>query len=117
MGISSGGAESFELIGVLIDAINRQYLFCIATATTENYNRFIENTALGESMTTIGVAEPTFNQTIQILESKASALEARYGIYLTYGTLEKTVYYQINIYATLALRLKRLIYYKGGDAR
>lgn len=91
MGISSGGAESFELIGVLIDAINRQYLFCIATATTENYNRFIENTALGESMTTIGVAEPTFNQTIQILESKASALEARYGIYLTYSALEKTV--------------------------
>jgi ATPases with chaperone activity, ATP-binding subunit len=91
MGISSGGAESFELIGVLIDAISRQYLFCIATATTENYSKFIEGTALGESMTTIGVAEPSFNQTIQILESKASALEAHYGIYLTYSALEKTV--------------------------
>jgi len=91
MGISSGGEESFELVGVLIEAINRQALFCIATATTENYSKFIEGTSLGESMTAIGVAEPNFNQTIQILESKASALESRYGIYLTYSALEKTV--------------------------
>ena len=91
MGISSGGEESFELIGVLIEAINKQALFCLATATTENYAKFIEGTSLGESMTTVGVAEPNFNQTIQILESKASFLEARYGIYLTYSALEKTV--------------------------
>jgi len=91
MGISSGGEESFELVEVLIEAINRQALFCIATATTENYSKFIEGTSLGESMTTVGVAEPSFNQTIQILESKASNLEARYGIYLTYSALEKTV--------------------------
>jgi len=91
MGISSGGEESFELAEVLVEAINRQALFCIATATTENYNKFIEGTSLGESMTAVGVAEPNFNQTIQILESKASNLEARYGIYLTYSALEKTV--------------------------
>lgn len=91
MGISSGGEESFELVEVLVEAINRQALFCIASATTENYSKFIEGTSLGESMTTVGVAEPTVNQTIQILESKASSLEARYGIYLTYGALEKTV--------------------------
>lgn len=91
MGISSGGEESFELIEVLVGAISRQALFCIATATTENYSKFIEGTSLGEAMTTIGVTEPSFNQTIQILESKASNLEARYGIYLTYSALEKTV--------------------------
>ena len=91
MGISSGGEESFELVEVLVEAINRQALFCIATSTTENYSKFIEGTSLGESMTTVGVSEPTFNQTIQILESKASNLEARYGIYLTYSALERTV--------------------------
>lgn len=91
MGISSGGEESFELVEVLVEAINRQTLFVIATATTENYTKFIEGTSLGESVTTVGVAEPTFNQEIQILESKASSLEARYGIYLTYSALEKTV--------------------------
>ncbi len=91
MGISSGGEESFELIEVLVEAINRQAIFCIATVTTENYSKFIEGTSLGESMTTIGVAEPTINQTIQILESKASSLEARYGVYLTYSALERTV--------------------------
>jgi len=91
MGISSGGEESFELSEVLVEAVNRQIIFCIATATTENYSKFIEGTSLGEAMTTIGLSEPNFNQTIQILESKASALESRYGIYLTYSALERTV--------------------------
>ncbi len=91
MGISSGGEESFELVEVLVGAINRQALFCLTTATTENYSKFIEGTSLGEAVTTVSVTEPSFNQTIQILESKASNLEARYGIYLTYGALEKTV--------------------------
>lgn len=91
MGISSGEKESFELVEVLVEAINRQALFCIATATTDSYSKFIEGTSLGESMTTIGVSEPSFNQTIQILESKASSLESHYGIYLTYDALEKTV--------------------------
>lgn len=91
MGISSGGEESFELIEVLVGAISRQSLFCLATATTENYSKFIEGTSLGESVAIVTVVEPNFDQTIQILESKASNLEARYGIYLTYSALEKTV--------------------------
>jgi len=91
MGISSGGEESFELSEVLIEAISKQAIFCLATATTENYSKFIEGKALGEAMTTVGVSEPSVNQIIQILESKASNLEARYGIYLTYSALEKTV--------------------------
>ena len=90
-GISSGGEESFELSEVLVEAINRQIILCIATATTENYSKFIEGKSLGEAMTTVGVTEPNFNQVIQILESKASALEARYGIYLAYSALERTV--------------------------
>jgi len=91
MGISSGSEESFELSEVLTEAINKRAIYCIATASRENYNQFIEGKSLGEAMTTIGVTEPNFNQTIQILESKASAFESRYGIYLAYGALEKTV--------------------------
>ncbi|MEI6835517.1 MAG: AAA family ATPase [Candidatus Falkowbacteria bacterium] len=91
IGISSGAEESFELSEVLAEAINKQALFCLATTTPENYTKFIEGKSLGEELTTVGVLEPNFNQIIQILESKASNLEARYGIYLTYSALEKTV--------------------------
>ncbi len=91
MGITSGSEESLELSEVLSSALNKQALFCISTTTTENYSRFIEGKSLGEAMTAIGVAEPNFNQTIQILESKAGSFEAQYGIYLTYDALEKTV--------------------------
>lgn len=91
MGISAGDEESFELAEVLVEALNKQALFCLATATTENYTKFIEGNSLGEVMTTVGIAEPNFNQTIQILESKTGSLEARYGIYLTYDALERAV--------------------------
>lgn len=91
MGISSGSEESFELSEVLTEAINKQAVYCIATASKESYSKYIEGKSLGEAMTTIGVSEPNFNQTIQILESKASNLEAHYGIYLAYSALEKTV--------------------------
>ena len=89
MGISAGAQESLDLSEVLADAISRQALYCLSTATTENYNNFIEHSALGNAMTTVGVSETSINQTIQILESKASALESHYGIYLSYEALEK----------------------------
>ena len=91
MGISSGDQESFELASVLVEAISRQALFCLMTASSENYAKFIEGKPLGEVVTTIGVAEPNFNQIVQILESKAALLESSYGIYLTYNALDKAV--------------------------
>ena len=91
MGISSGGEQSMSLSDVLSDAISRQSLYCLATANSDNYNKFIEGSSLGDVMTSVGVSEVNFNQTILILESKARALESRYGIYLTYEALEMTV--------------------------
>lgn len=89
MGISSGEQESLDLAEVLADAVARQALYCLSTVTTENYNKFVEYSSLGNAMTTVGVTETNTNQTIQILESKAAALEAHYGIYLSYEALEK----------------------------
>lgn len=89
MGISSGDQESLDLAEVLADAINRQALFCISTVTTENYNKYVEHSSLGSSLTTVGVSETNLNQTIQILESKAAQLESHYGIYLSYEAIEK----------------------------
>ncbi len=91
IGVSAGSAESLDLSEVLSEALHNGNVFCVATATTENYSRYIENKALGQIMTTIGVEEPSENEAIRILESKAGWLENRYGIYFVYSALEKAV--------------------------
>ncbi len=91
IGISAGSQESLDLSEVLAEALSRRHIFCLAAATTENYSRYIENRALGNSLTTIGIKEPAFNDTIKILESKAGSLEAKYDVFIVYSALEQAV--------------------------
>ncbi|MFA5024534.1 MAG: ATP-dependent Clp protease ATP-binding subunit [Patescibacteria group bacterium] len=91
IGISAGTKESLDLSEVLAEALSRRNLFCLASATSDNYARFIENKALGDVMNAIGIKEPELNETIQILESKVGFLEAKYDIYVVYSALEQAV--------------------------
>ncbi|NLZ74504.1 ATP-dependent Clp protease ATP-binding subunit [Candidatus Falkowbacteria bacterium] len=91
IGISAGSRESLDLSEVLAESLSRRHLLCLASATTENYVKYIENKALGSVMTTVGVKEPDFNQTIQILESKVGYLESKYDIFIVYSALEQAV--------------------------
>jgi len=91
IGISAGSRESLDLSEVLAESISRGYILCLAAATTENYVKYIENKALGNVMTTIGVEEPEFNEAIQILESKVGFLESKYDVFVIYSALEQAV--------------------------
>ena len=91
IGISAGSQESLDLSEVLADALNKKNLLCLSSATTESYNKYIENKSLGNSFTTIGIAEPKFNESIQILESKVGLLESKYDIFIVYSALEQAV--------------------------
>lgn len=91
IGISSGSKESLDLSEVLSEQISRGYIYCLAAATVDNYNHYIENKALGEAMTAIGVKEPEINEAIQILESKVAFLESKYDVYIVYSALEQAV--------------------------
>lgn len=91
IGISAGGTEGLDLSEVLAEALSRRQVFCLATISTDNYARAVEKTALGEVMTTVGIQEPTHNQAIQMVESKVSALEGRYRIFITYNAIEQAV--------------------------
>lgn len=91
IGISAGTKESLDLSEVLSEAVNRKNILCLATASNENYAHFIENKAIGEAMTSVGVKEPELNEAIQILESKVGFLEAKYDIYIVYSALEAAV--------------------------
>jgi ATP-dependent Clp protease ATP-binding subunit ClpC len=91
IGISAGGKESLDLSDVLAEALGRNNLLCLASSTTENYAKYIENRSIGNVMTTIGVKEPEFNEAIQILESKVGFLESKYDVFIVYSALEQAV--------------------------
>jgi len=91
IGISAGSQESLDLSEVLGEALSRRTIFCIASATTSNYARYVEGKALGNIMTTVGIKEPGVNEAIQILESKVGFLESKYDIYIVYSAIEQAV--------------------------
>lgn len=91
IGISAGSQESLDLSEVLAESLGRNNILCLASATTENYAKYIENKALGNVMTTIGVEEPGFNEAVRILESKVGFLESKYDIFIVYSALEQSV--------------------------
>jgi len=91
MGITAGAEESLELSEVLTNALDRHNLICLASATEDNYVKYIENRPLGAALAKIAVAEPDSNQAIQMLESKIGFYEAKFKIYFTYSAIAKAV--------------------------
>lgn len=92
IGITSGQEASLELSDILANSLEKGYLICLSVATTINYNQFIENKHLGNSLHKILVAEPEDDDAIQILESKIGYLENKYNIYFSYRSIEQAVY-------------------------
>jgi len=91
LGISSGGEESLDLASVLADAISRGQIYCLASATDENYAKYLEKSALGSVMAKIDVPEPDVNRAILMVESKIGYMEAKYGVYFSYHALAEVV--------------------------
>ena len=91
IGISSGEGGSMDLSEVLASALDRGSVFCIATATSDNYLKYIESSSFGDVMKKIEIEEPEGNQVIQIIESKIGPLEAKYKVFFTYNSIEKAI--------------------------
>jgi len=91
MGITAGGEGSLELSEVLVGAINRHNLICLASVSQENYVKYIENQPLGNIMAKVEVEEPDNNLAIQMLESKIGFYEAKFKVYFTYASIAKAV--------------------------
>ncbi|MFA6106887.1 MAG: ATP-dependent Clp protease ATP-binding subunit [Patescibacteria group bacterium] len=90
-GISAGGEQSLELSEVLANAIDRKFVICIATATPENYAKYLEGKSLGSAMVKVEVNEPQGDRAIRIISSKIGHLEGRYGVFFSYAALEQAI--------------------------
>jgi len=91
MGITAGGEASLELSEVLASAVSRHNLICLASASQDNYAKYIENKSLGEIMAKVEIEEPEDNLAIQMLESKIGFYEAKFKVYFTYASIAKAV--------------------------
>ncbi|MBU1870675.1 ATP-dependent Clp protease ATP-binding subunit, partial [Patescibacteria group bacterium] len=90
-GITAGKEQSLDLSEILSNALERKNLICLATATNENYIKYLENKPLGNVLAKVVINEPEINQAIQIIESKIGFLEAQYNIYFSYDSIAKVV--------------------------
>ncbi len=88
IGITAGAEGSLELSEVLATQLEKGLLRCLATATEQNFSRFVERSAISRLMTRLKIAEPDEDQAIQILESKIGYLEARNNIFFSYNAIE-----------------------------
>ncbi len=91
VGISAGGEGSLELSEILADAINRGLIYCLSSATKQNFANYLEGKPLADAMETVKIEEPVGDQAIQIVESKVSILEAKYGVYFSYHSIEQAI--------------------------
>jgi ATP-dependent Clp protease ATP-binding subunit ClpC len=91
IGITSGTEESLDLSEILASALGRRNLFCLASATDENYIKYIEGRSLGNVFSRVKIEEPQGNQAIQIVESKVGALEGKYNVFFSYNAIEESI--------------------------
>jgi ATP-dependent Clp protease ATP-binding subunit ClpC len=91
IGITAGAEESLDLSEVLAGALERRSFYCLASATNQNYAKYIEDKPIGNVMSKVEIEEPAANQAIQIIESKTGALEGKYKVYFSYNAIESAV--------------------------
>ncbi|MBI5037805.1 MAG: ATP-dependent Clp protease ATP-binding subunit [Candidatus Kerfeldbacteria bacterium] len=92
VGVSTQGAENMDIAAMLANALSKRLFFCIATTTTQDYRRYIEgSSSLTSVFQKVQVLEPDTNGAIQILQGKASGIEAKNEIFFSYQSIRKTV--------------------------
>lgn len=91
-GITIGGEQSLDLLGILAKALSGNQFICFATATPDDYTRALElNNDLQSVFHQVEISEVDHDGAIRILEVKAGPIEYKNQVYFSYGSLEKAV--------------------------
>lgn len=85
------GISGFDLAEMLAETIEHTGLMVVATATPEEYHRFLEQHPIASLFDRIDVAEPDENTAIRVAESHIPNLEARFPVFFTYDAIAAAV--------------------------
>ncbi|MBI4092557.1 MAG: ATP-dependent Clp protease ATP-binding subunit [Candidatus Kerfeldbacteria bacterium] len=91
VGVSSVSGQSLDLASILSKVLESRRFVALATTTLEGYRQYIEPSALFTTFEKVDIQEVTPEVAIQILESKAGAVEARHKVFFSYLAIEKIV--------------------------
>lgn len=76
---------------MLAEVLEKKHFILLSTSVVGDYERYLEQSALGQLLSKVKIEEPTKNNTILILESKILGIEAKNHIFFSYQSLVETV--------------------------
>ncbi|MBI5404648.1 MAG: AAA family ATPase [Candidatus Kerfeldbacteria bacterium] len=91
VGVSSVSGDALDLAGILGKVLENRAFVAFATTTPQGYRQYIEPSALFTAFEKIDLQEVPPDVAIQILESKAAAVENRHRVFFSYAAIEKIV--------------------------
>jgi ATP-dependent Clp protease ATP-binding subunit ClpC len=86
-----GAVQGLDVSETLAEFLSSGSFLSLATTTQNGYNQHIVNSAVGQVLAKVDVAEMTDNQAIQVLESKVGGTEYKHNVFFTYDALEQSV--------------------------
>lgn len=90
--VSGSGGEGLDVSETLSEYIGGSRFLTLATTTTNGFNKFILNSALGSTMAKVDINVMTENQAIQVLESKVGMAEYKHNVFFSYDAVEQSVH-------------------------
>ncbi len=91
VGVSSVSGESLDLASILGKVLNNRVFVAFATTTPDGYRRHVEPSALFNEFEKVELQEVGPSVAIQILESKAGAVESLHRVFFSYAAIAKIV--------------------------
>ncbi len=92
IGITVGGRESLDLSGILAKLLADKSFVCLATATEEDYIKYIErNSSLGSVFSKVPIVEMSPEEAIKVLEVHSGAIEYHHHVFFSYGAIARSV--------------------------
>ncbi len=85
------GGEGLDASEVLSEVLEKRAFQVVATATSADYRKTVEQSALGRHLQKIEIEEMDPSGAIQVLESKAPFVEYKHKVVFSYDALEKAV--------------------------
>lgn len=91
--ILGSASYSLDLSGALLPYLRDGKVPMIATMTKGEYKTYVENNPIKQVFQVIELREPDQRVAIQMLMQKASEIESKYGVVITYDSLKTAVTY------------------------
>lgn len=86
---NTGG--TFNLLEVILQALENRVFYCIATTTPQAYVEFLENSKVPQVLSVLQIQELDIDSNIQIIEGQSGYLENKHQVFFTYDAIAKAV--------------------------